>query len=264
MDLKEENAEMKAKLADRLRKSKTESKVEDRLAKMAGIKKDLMNNDDTEHSDEYDTESDEDSENNEEAGGSKITGKMRSDEVRNDIQNKAVKKNSDIWKHDKFDKDDDDRGSKRSDGRQFGKHWGSSKSKKGRSKDRSNSRSRSRSRKRSESKSSRSRSRSRSRDKRRRKRRGKFSASRSRSSSSAESSRSRSRSRRRSYSSRSESKGRTSSRSKSRKSENNNKPVNDDSKENPDKEGINLELSGALTADSNTVNGSGCQVFTTS
>jgi len=249
MDLKEENAEMKAKLADRLRKSKTASKVEERLAKMAGIKKDLKN-DDTDHSDEYDTESDEDSD-IEEAGGSKITGKMRSDEVKNDVQSKGVKNSNDVWKHDKFDKDDDEDvgGSKRSDGRQFGKHWG--RSRRGRSKDRSNSKSRSR--KRSGSKSSRSRSRSRSREKRKR-RRGKFSASRSRSSSSAESSRSRSR--HRSYSSRSNSRGRTSSRSKSRKSENNNKSVDDDSNKNPEKEGINLELSGALTADSNTVNGS--------
>ena len=52
MDLKEENEEMKAKLADRLSKDKPKSdggKVEDRLAKLAGIKQmDDENNDATE------------------------------------------------------------------------------------------------------------------------------------------------------------------------------------------------------------------------
>ena len=265
MDLKEENDKMRAKLADRLSRDKPKSgggKVEDRLAKMAGIKQtDKENNaeddDDEEehesddHSDGYDSESEEG-----EGGGSKVTGKMRSDEVAVDIRDKEVK-DKEKWKHDKFDANQNDEKKVN----KFGKHWNTRRE---RSKGRSRSRSRRRRSRSSGDRSSRSRSRSRG-TKRRRRRRGKFSKSRSRSSSTSESSRSRSGSRRRkSRSSGSRSRTRaSSSRPRSRISDRKTGGGDRDSKKsdavdgenNAEKEGVNLELSGALTADTNTVNG---------
>merc|ERR1719195_2333307 len=134
--------------------------------------------------------------------------------------------------HDKFEDNADDEDSK--DVEKFGKHWRSTR------RERSSGRNRNRS-------DSRSKSRSRSRVKKKR-RRGKFSKSRSRYSSTSESSRSRSHRRSsRSYS----------SRSKSRTPETK-VPEDDGRKEgdtNAEKEGVQMELSGALAADTNTVNG---------
>ena len=246
MDLKEENAEMRAKLADRMATGKPKStggKVEERLAQMAGIKRDDPDDDDSDRSDGYDSESDEDMERD----GEKVTGKMRSDEVNNDVptaEKNANIKSGDKWKHDKFEDNADDEDSK--DVEKFGKHWRSTR------RERSSGRNRNRS-------DSRSKSRSRSRVKKKR-RRGKFSKSRSRYSSTSESSRSRSHRRSsRSYSSRSKSRSgsRSSSRSRSRTPETK-VPEDDGRKEgdtNAEKEGVQMELSGALAADTNTVNG---------
>ena len=246
MDLKEENAEMRAKLADRMATGKPKSnggKVEERLAQMAGIKRDDQDDDDSDHSDGYDSESDDDMERD----GEKVTGKMRSDEVNNDVptaEKNANIKSGDKWKHDKFEDNADDEDNK--DVEKFGKHWRSTR------RERSSGRNRNRS-------DSRSKSRSRSRVKKKR-RRGKFSKSRSRYSSTSESSRSRSHRRSsRSYSSRSKSRSgsRSSSRSRSRTPETK-VPEADGRKEgdtNPEKEGVQMELSGALAADTNTVNG---------
>jgi len=269
MDLKEENEEMRAKLADRLSKDKPKSdggKVEDRLAKLAGIKQ--MDDEDNDAKDDEEHESDEqsdgydsDSGDDEEGGGNKVIGKMRSDEVEVDIRDKEVK-DKEKWKHDKFDPAQDDKKKVN----KFGKHWNSPSLKKhwNTRRERSKGRSRSRSRRRSRSSGDRSsRSRSRNRGvKRKRRRRGKFSKSRSRSSSSSESSRSRSKSRRRrSRSSRSRTRA-SSSRPRSRISDMKTAGGSKESKKDTvdeenvaEKEGVNLELSGALTADSNTVNG---------
>merc|ERR1712098_885599 len=97
MDLRDENAEMRAKIADRLGKSKTGSNVEDRLAKMAGIKKDRKSDqsEHSDHSDVYDSESEDD--------GDRIRGRMRSDKVKNETsKGKGGEKSSDKWKHDKY------------------------------------------------------------------------------------------------------------------------------------------------------------------
>ena len=258
MDLKEQNAEMRAKLADRLSRDKGKSggAVEDRLARLAGCRntdpENNGNSDDEEsdaqcdaHSDGYDSES------GEEGGEStKITGKMRSDDVEVDIREKSVK-NKEKWKHDKFD---DTQNAKKT-ANKFGKHWNTRR-------ERIKERSRSRSKRRSRSngyRSSRSRSQSRG-EKKKKRRRGKFSKSRSRSFSTSESSKSRSKSQRhRSRSSRS-----SGSRSRRGASLSSNKKsgVKDfmtsdkvDVENNAENEGINLELSGALAADSNTVSG---------
>ena len=142
MDLKEQNAEMRAKLADRLSRDKGKSggAVEDRLARLAGCRntdpENNGNSDDEEsdaHSDGYDSES------GEEGGEStKITGKMRSDDVEVDIREKSVK-NKEKWKHDKFD---DTQNAKKT-ANKFGKHWNTRRE---RIKERSRSRSKRRSR----------------------------------------------------------------------------------------------------------------------
>jgi len=257
MDLKDENAEMRAKLADRMAKSKAGKNVEDRLAKMAGIKNDRK----SDGSDVYDSESGDDDDSD------RIRGKMRSDKVKNETSKGSGggggAKSSDKWKHDKYNADEDN------DRAKFGKHW--SRIRREKSKDRSRNRSGSRSSSRSRSRrsrrrsstrrsrdrsrnESRSESRSRSRERRKkRRRRGKFSRSRSRSSSTSESSRSRSRY----HNSRSRSVSRGKSRSVSKEPAKKDVKQNEDLKdsENNEKEGVNMELSGALAADTNTVNG---------
>jgi len=260
-NMKEENEEMRAKLADRLKhkeQKSIEGSLEDRLAEMAGIGGIKANEKERSHSsgsesDGYDSDSESDSDTRkskdikikEEKLGGKICGKMRSDNLSVDLKGN-VAKTPEKWQHDKFEDDDDKRimDEKESDVSSFGKHWSRIKSEKSKERERNKSQSRSRSR--------RSRSRSRTRSKTRKKKRSKF--SRSRSESSSESSKSRSRS----FSSRSRSSTRSpkSQKSKAKSIEGNaggDDPTEDALKQ--EKEGINLDLSGALTADTNTLNG---------
>ena len=219
MSLKEENEEMKARLAGRTTRSG--GKVEDRLARLAGIRDSKES-----ESDEYDSDTGSESDNKD---GKKITGKMRSDEVKVESRGESVK-TGERWKHDKYNEVADD--SHEDDERKTTKHWSRNRRNKrrGRSRSQTRSRTRSRSRRSSQGKSRRSR---------KTRRRGKFSRSRSRSSS--ESSRSRSRSRGRSSSDSSGSRSRGSSGWRS--------------EDSAEKEGVNLGLSGSLTADTNTVSG---------
>lgn len=258
-NMKEENEEMRAKLADRLKKKGQKpvgGSVADRLAEMAGIAgmKAESKGDSSSESDGYDSDTGSDSD----AGGKekkrdhnsseKKVGKMRSDKVTVDLKDTVVK-TPEKWQHDKFeDGEHGDTPEKEGDKESFGKHWSKIKSERSKERERNRSRSRSRSRRSRTGSGSRSRTRSRTR---RKKRRGKF--SKSRSGSSSESSRSRSKS----YSSRS----RSSTRSPVNKKEKS-KPPNVDAPEQDtnkeaegDKEGVNLGLSGALTADTNTFNG---------
>jgi len=272
-NMKEENEEMRAKLADRLKKNSKKpvgGSLEDRLAEMAGIggmkaepeKERRRSGSSSSESDGYDSESGSDSEGKgrkgkaekEQPSDKKVVGKMRSDKVTVDLKDSVVK-TPDKWQHDKFEEGEArDTPEKESDVASFGKHWSKIRSERSKERERkkSGSRSRSRSRRRSRS-GTRSRSRTRSHT-RRKKRRGKF--SRSRSGSSSESSRSRSKS----YSSRSRSSTRSPPASKKTKDKvpaataaSGDKPAEEST--GPDKEGVNLGLSGALAADTNTFNG---------
>jgi len=265
-NMREENVEMRAKLADRLKKKSKKlvgGSLEDRLAEIAGIGgmkvgpgEERRSGSSSSESDGYDSESD--SEGGKERKGKvtkelqqsdkKVVGKMRSDKLTVDLKDSVVK-TPDKWQHDKFE-DGQARVTpeKESDVASFGKHWSKIRSERSKERDRkkSGSRSRSRSRRRSRS-GSRSRSRTRSQT-RKRKRRGKF--SRSRSGSSSESSRSKS------YSSRS----RSSTRSPAVKKTKEKVAAETEGGENPtlegaEKEGVNLGLSGALAADTNSFNG---------
>ena len=221
MSLKEENEEMKARLAGRA--TRAGGKVEDRLARLAGIRDSKES-----ESEEYDSDTGSESDNED---GKKITGKMRSDEVKVESRGEAIK-TGERWKHDKYNEDD----SHEEDERNTTKHWSrkrrdhSRNKRRGRSRSQSGSRTRSRSRRSSQGKSRRSR---------KTRRRGKFSRSRSRSSSESSRSRSRSRGGSSSDSSRSRSRGSSGCRSE----------------DSVEKEGVNLGLSGSLTADTNTVSG---------
>ena len=249
MGLKEENAEMTAKLLDRgIRGSRGRSgpRVEARLARLAGSETPY----DSESGSDSDTESEDHSRLSQQ---SKLTGKMRSDEVKVEARAGAgagKTGDGDKWKHDKFSEaagDEEDQSENK-----FSQHW--SRNRRDRSiktggrarstSSRSGSRRRSRSR-RTKSRSSRSKSRRKAKKTRRR---GKFSRSRSRSSSSSSSSRSRSVSRRRSSSS---SRSRSRRRSRSGSSDSAGR-----SEDRIKKEGVNLGLSGSLAADTNTLNGS--------
>merc|ERR550519_1345917 len=206
-------------------------------------------------------------------------GKLKSDVVKKDGKNNgksAKDKESEVkdlkderspdrkrsstgkWKHDKFMENQLSPKKEREEA--FGSHWSKIRSERSKERERNKSQSRSKSR-------TRSRSRSRSatpRRSRKRRRRGKF--SRSRSSSESSRSRSWSSSRHSSYSSRSSTKSRSKSPTKkgpspgtattSKKAKD---PevvtVGDDNEGKDGKEGVNLGLSGALTAETNTVNG---------
>jgi len=265
-NMKEENEEMRAKLADRLKRKGQKpvgGSLEDRLAEMAGIggmkagpgDRERRSGSSSSESDGYDSESGSDSEagkgrkgnKKEQTSEKKVGGKMRSDKVMVDLKDSVVK-TPDKWQHDKFEGDEErDTPEKETDAASFGKHWSKIRSERSKERERKKSRSRSRSRRSRSGTGSRSRTRSRTR---RKKRRGKF--SRSRSGSSSESSRSRSKS----YSSRSRSSTRSPLHKKAKA------PIPPATGNNPtakpdgeDKEGVNLELSGALTTDANSFNG---------
>jgi len=267
-NMKEENEEMRAKLADRLKKKSQKpvgGSLEDRLAEMAGIGglkadpgRERRSGSSSSESEGYDSESGSDSDGKGRRGKEKVIkkeqlsdktvgGKMRSDKVTVDLKDSTVK-TPDKWQHDKFEEGEArDTPEKESDVTSFGKHWTKIRSERSKERDRKKSRSRSRSRRSRSGTGSRSRTRSRTR---RKKRRGKF--SRSRSGSSSESSRSRSKS----YSSRS----RSSTRSPPNKKPKDKAPSAPADKpagevEGSEKEGVDLGLSGALTADANSFNG---------
>lgn len=270
-NMREENEEMRAKLADRLKKKFKKpvgGSLEDRLAEIAGIggmkagpEEERRNGTSSSESDGYDSESGSDSDGKgkresgvkkEQLSDKKVVGKMRSDKVTVDLKDSVVK-TPDKWQHDKFEEGEArDTPEKETDVSSFGKHWSKIRSERSKERERkkSGSRSRSRSRRRSRS-GSRSRTRSQTR---RKKRRGKF--SRSRSGSSSESSRSRSRSK--SYSSRSRSSTRSPVTKKTKDklstvTAGDEKPADENAE--ADKEGVNLGLSGALAADTNSFNG---------
>jgi len=259
-NMKEENEEMRAKLADRLKtKGKQEpgSSLEDRLAEMAGIggikARDDRSGSSSSESDGYDSESGSDSDSKErgskpdkkKSADKNVSGKMRSDKVTVDLKESVVK-TPDKWQHDKFEEGEAHKTpEKASDVASFGKHWSKIRSERSKERERNRSKSRSRSKSRTGSQS-RSRTRSRTRRKRRR---GKFSRSRSRSSS--ESSRSRSRSKSDSSRSRSSTRSPVNTKALSREKE----EQDQESTSKVDKEGVNLGLSGALTADTNSFNG---------
>jgi len=259
-NMKEENEEMRAKLADRLKKKGQKpvgGSVADRLAEMAGIgglKAEDKGGDSSSDSDGYDSETGSDSdgggkgEKKDQNNSDKKVGKMRSDKVTVDVKDNVVK-TPEKWQHDKFeDGEAGDTPEKETDKASFGKHWSKIKSERSKERERNRSRSRSRSRRSRTGSGSRSRTRSRTR---RKKRRGKF--SKSRSGSSSESSRSRSKS----YSSRSRSSTRSPVNKKDKPKVTNadDSALNTNKEAEVDKEGVNLGLSGALTADSNTFNG---------
>jgi len=266
-NMKEENEEMRAKLADRLKKNGKKpvgGSLEDRLAEMAGIggmkaaQEKERSGSSSSDSEGYDSESGSDSDRKgkgvtKEQPSDKVVGKMRSDKVTVDLKDSVVK-TPDKWQHDKFEEGEArDTPEKESDVASFGKHWSKIKSERSKERERNKSGSRSRSRGRSRS-GTRSRSRTRSRT-RRKKRRGKF--SRSRSGSSSESSRSRSRSRSKSYSSRSRSSTRSPVNKKTKEKGSTVTPGIDKPAEAADaeKEGVNLGLSGTLAVDTNSFNG---------
>ena len=249
MGLREENEEMKAKLLDRGTRGRSGARVEARLARLAGSESQY----DSETGSDSETDSEQRSQPSQSSQQNKLTGKMRSDEVKVEPRAGAGKTgDGDKWKHDKFSEAaGDEEGQAES---KFSQHW--SRNRRDRSNNKTGGRlrstsSRSGSRRRSRSRRTRSRS---SRSKSRRKgkktrRRGKFSRSKSRSSSSS-SSRSRSASRRKSSSS---SRSRSRRRSRSGSSDS---VIPRSSEDRIKKEGVNLGLSGSLAADTNTVNGS--------
>ena len=250
LSLREETAEMKAKLVDRGgTRVRSGARVEARLARLAGSESPYDSETAGSGSDS-ETESDDDRPHSQQT---RLTGKMRSDEVKVEARAAAGKAGAgDKWKHDKFS---EAAGEEEEGEKNFSKHW------RGRNRnDRSNNKTggrvrstsiRSGSRRRSRSRRTRSRSgRSKSRRKgKKTRRRGKFSRSKSRSSSSS-SSRSRSVSRRKSSSS---SRSRSRRRSRSGSSDS---VIPRSSEDRIKKEGVDLGLSGSLAADTNTVNGS--------
>merc|ERR1719318_1286441 len=139
-NMKEENEEMRAKLADRL-KEKSQKPVggslEDRLAEMAGIGgmkaepgrerrgKDKVIK-------------------KEQLSDKTVGGKMRSDKVTVDLKDSTVK-TPDKWQHDKFEEGEArDTPEKESDVTSFGKHWTKIRSERSKERERKKSRSRSR------------------------------------------------------------------------------------------------------------------------
>jgi len=207
----------------------------------------------------------------------KEAGKLKSDVVKkvrknseksakdNEFDRKDLKRSPDLkktsgdkWKHDKFmdiQKSPEAFGSPSGHRKEaFGSHWSKIRSERSKERERNKS-SRSKSRTRSRSRST--------RKSRKRKRRGKF--SRSHSSSDSSRSRSWSSSRHSSYSSRSRTKSRSKSPTKKKGGSSPGTATTSKKAKDPDvvavedekgdKEGVNLGLSGALTADSNTVNG---------
>merc|ERR1711892_38309 len=234
-NMKEENEEMRAKLADRLKRKGQKpvgGSLEDRLAEMAGIggmkagpgDRERRSGSSSSESDGYDSESGSDSEagkgrkgnKKEQTSEKKVGGKMRSDKVMVDLKDSVVK-TPDKWQHDKFEGDEErDTPEKETDAASFGKHWSKIRSQRSKERERKKSRSRSRSRR----------------------------------------SRSGTGSRSRSYSSRSRSSTRSPLHKKAKA------PIPPATGNNPtakpdveDKEGVNLELSGALTTDANSFNG---------
>ena len=250
MGLKEENEEMKAKLLDRggtrgRSGGRSGARLEARLTRLAGSESQY----DSESGSDSETDSEQPSRPSQPSPQSKLTGKMRSDEVKVEARAGAGKTgDGEKWKHDKFSEAAGGEEEEQAENK-FSQHW--SRKRRDRSSNKTGGRarsgsSRSGSRRRSRSRRTRSRSgRSKSRRKgKKSRRRGKFSRSKSRSSSSSSSSRSRSVSRRKSSSSsRSRSRGRSRTGSARR------------SEERIKKEGVNLGLSGSLAADTNTVNG---------
>ena len=221
--------------------------------------------------------------------GSSSRGRMRSDQVQQEVREAASLSPGRKWKHDKFDKRSlRGRSSPEQNDEEFGDHWSKIKSErdkeKGRKKSESRSRSRSREKRRSRSRSKASLSRkrrsssrgrrSKSRDNRRNRGQSKSkkrSISRKRTKprdkkGSRPISKSRSRSRSKKSTSRSPVRSRKSrrrrgkfsrsrSRSESESSESSEASQSRSRSASNEKEGVNLGLSGALTADANTVGG---------
>jgi len=242
-DMQEENREMRARLEDRAGKAGRAGRVEDRLALLAGQAGGAGGAQETSE------ESDSGSEDGESRSRVRKLGKMRSDAVEDREAPDPTIKSDDKWEHDKFEQvaerdkspeteNETEKSSK------FGKHWNKIRSDRSKERGRRRSGSRTKSRSRKHRSWSKSASRSGSRVARKRRRRGKFSRSLSRSvSSSSESSRSRSGSRS------------PVSRSASPTSQLEPLVKVEHGADKPDKEGVQLGLSGVLAADTNTVNG---------
>ncbi|XP_023330836.1 serine/arginine repetitive matrix protein 2-like [Eurytemora carolleeae] len=249
-DLKEENKKMQARLRRKKSGGKDDGMIIDRLNRLAGIdgikphRKSRSGSADTD-SDDSDSGSGSDSDRDEKRRRRrKPVGKMRSDRM--DLKKETSEDRSkEKWQHDKFQAVE--RGGRKDETETFGSHWSKIKSEKEKEEERRRSRSRSRKKKRRRGKFSRSRSRS-------------SDSSSSRSSRSSSRSSSSSRSRSGSYSSRSGSSSDSRSRSRSPK-----RPVVERAAERAlkevggggeeEKEGVNLGLSGALTAEVNSFNG---------
>ena len=312
--LEEENATMRAKLADRwdksvqppmmsnndvrLSKRKTgeggEVALQDRLAELAGQQAGAADDEEEEGSPLGKKAGKEEDGEGSKGGG---RGRMRSDQVQQEVREAASLSPGRKWKHDKFDKRSlRGRSSPEHNDEEFGDHWSKIRSERDKEKGRKKSESRSRSR-------SREKRRSRSREKRRSRSRSKASLSRRRRSSSRgrrsksrgdgrnrvgseskkrsisrkgakprgrKTSRPRSKSRSRSRSKKSASRSpvrsrknrrrrgkfsRSHSRSESESSESSEASQSRSRSPSNEKEGVNLGLSGALTADANTVGG---------
>ena len=253
-----------------------EAALQDRLAELAGQQA---------GAEEEGAGKEESRERSKSPGGRGGRGKMRSDQVQQEVREAASVSPGRKWKHDKFDKRSlRGRSSPDQKDEEFGDHWSKIKSEKdkekGRKRSESRSRSRSRRRKRSWSKSKSSatrRKRSSSRGKKSRSRGGGRSKSKKRSNSrrrrkpsgrrkSRSSSKSRSRSRSRKSDSHSPVRShkarrrrgkfsRSHSRSQSESSESSEASQSRSRSASNEKEGVNLGLSGALTEDANTVAG---------